>query len=332
MSVGHDRRSGAGRAEARPSGGRAGGLTRREWHRLVLGGLVAAPLASLDARQKPDSRIAGVRIGAQSYSFRGMSIGDSIAAMTSIGLSYCELWQGQVETREAIGPGPAVPESAAQPERRTAQREALRQWRLSVPLDHFREIRRTFDAAGITLTAYNLSFQNDFTDAEIDRGFQMARALGVDVITASSRVSTSPRVDPFARQHGITVAFHNHSRIADDEFARPEDFTRALAGASDRIAINLDIGHFNGAGYDPLAYLEQHHDRIVSLHLKDKLRAGDRNVPWGEGDTPIGEVLRMLRDRRWDIPAQIEYEYRGQDTVAEVTRCFEFCKRALGTA
>jgi sugar phosphate isomerase/epimerase len=304
-------------------------LSRREWSALVAGGLVAAPFAGLRARQQPDSRIAGVRIGAQSYSFRGMSIDETIAAMASIGLSYCELWQDHVETRDVVGAPAALPEGASRQERQTAQREALRAWRLSVPLDHFRDIRRRFDAAGVTLTAYNLSFQNDFTDAEIDRGFEMARALGVGVITASSKVSTAARVDPVAQKHGIAVAFHNHSRMADDEFARPEDFAAALSGRSKLLAINLDIGHFTGAGFDALPYLEAHHDRIVSLHLKDNRREGDRNVPWGEGDTPIAQVLRMLRDRTWDIPAQIEYEYRGENAVAEVTKCFEFCKRAL---
>ncbi|HUF46763.1 MAG TPA: sugar phosphate isomerase/epimerase [Vicinamibacterales bacterium] len=305
------------------------GLTRREWSGLVAGGLVVAPLARLGATQKPDSRVAGVRIGAQTYSFRGMSLADTATAMASIGLSYCELWQGQVETQDVTG-GPRPPETASRAERQAAQREGLRAWRLSVPLDHFRQIRRLFDEAGVTLTAYNLSFQNDFTDAEIDRGFAMARALGVDVITASSRVSTAARLDPFAITHGITVAFHNHSRIADDEFARPEDFARALEGRSNRMAVNLDIGHFNGAGFDALAYLDAHHDRIVSLPLKDKVREGDRNVPWGEGDTPIGPVLQRLRDRGWDIPAQIEYEYRGQDPVTEVRRCYEYCRTALG--
>jgi len=40
-------------------------------------------------------------------------------------------------------------------------------------------------------------------------------------------------------------------------------------------------------------------------------------------------VLTLLRDQRWDIPANIEYEYQGGDTVEEMRRCFEFCKRAL---
>lgn len=304
-------------------------IPRREFTALLAGSLVAAPFATgLASGRRQDKRIAGVRIGAQTYSFRSMSLDETIPAMGRLGLGWCELWQGQVEAADVIG-AVDLPETASRQERSAARRARLREWRLSVPLDHFRDIRRRFDAAGVTLTAYNLSFQNDFTDEEIDRGFEMATALGVTVITASSPVSVAGRLDPFAQRHDVTVAFHNHSRVAPDEFASPESFEQALEGRSDRLAINLDIGHFTGAGFDALAYLDQHHARVVSLHLKDKTREGDRNVPWGEGDTPIVEVLRRLRDRRWDIPAHIEYEYRGEDTVAEVTRCLDYCRRAL---
>ena len=291
-------------------------LTRRQWGLLVAGGLVAGPLRGI-AAQDTGSTIAGVRVGTQSYSFRSQPLDQAIESMRSIGLSFCELWQGHVETPERIN----APEG-------TGRRDALRQWRLSVPLDVFTDIRQKFDAAGVTLTAYNLSFQRDFTDAEIRRGVEMAKALRVNVITASAHLSVIPRVDPIAQESGIRVGVHNHSKIAADEFATPDDFAAAMKGTRN-IAVNLDIGHFTAANFNALEYLDAHHAHIVSLHIKDRKRDQGANVPFGEGDTPIAAVLQRLRDRKWNIPAQIEYEYKGADTTTEVRRCLEYCRKVL---
>ncbi len=292
-------------------------LTRREWGLIVAGGLVAAPFRTTGAAQSKGSTIAGVRIGTQSYSFRSQPLEQAIESMRTIGLSFCELWQGHIETPERI-------KAPADGDRR----EALRQWRLSVPLNVFSDIRTKFDAAGVTLTAYNLSFQRDFTDAEIRRGFEMAKALGVDVITASAHLSVIPRVDPIAQEFKMRVGVHNHSNITKDEFATPDDFAAAMKGTRN-IAINLDIGHFTAANFNAVEYLDAHHMNIVSLHIKDRKRDQGANVPFGEGDTPITAVLQRLRDRKWDIPAQIEYEYKGADTNTEVQRCLDYCRKAL---
>jgi hypothetical protein len=40
-------------------------------------------------------------------------------------------------------------------------------------------------------------------------------------------------------------------------------------------------------------------------------------------------VLQLLKQKKYDIPANIEYEYKGEDTVAEVRKCFEYCRAAL---
>ena len=214
-------------------------------------------------------------------------------------------------------------------EARRKQQEDTRKWRLTVPLDHFKDIRKKFDAAGVKLQAYNLSFNDSFNDEEIDRGFQMAQALGVKLITASSTVKTAKRVAPFADKYKITVAMHGHSNITDpNEFATPASFAQAMA-MSKYFAVNLDIGHFFAAGFDPVAYLTEHHSRISNLHLKDRKKDNGPNTPWGEGDTPIKQVLQLVKQKKWDIPANIEYEYRGQDAVAEVRKCFQYIKSAL---
>jgi len=67
----------------------------------------------------------------------------------------------------------------------------------------------------------------------------------------------------------------------------------------------------------------------VTLHLKDRKKDHGANLPFGQGDTPIKEVLKTLEEHRWPIPANIEYEYKGGDTVEEVKKCYEYCKAAL---
>jgi sugar phosphate isomerase/epimerase len=286
-------------------------ISRREF-----GGIAAwLPLAAAHAASKVDSKVAGVQLGAQSYSFRDRPMDKAIEAYRECGLGECEMWQGHVEPATAPGGG-------------TAAREALRKWRLTTPLDHFAKVRKQWDDAGILLYAYNLSFNDSFTDEEIDRGFQMVKAMRVKVITASSTLTAAKRVAPFADKYKIVVAMHGHDNLTDpNQFAKPESFDAAMK-LSRYFWINLDIGHFVSAGYDPLPYLQQHHERIATLHMKDRNKA-HANLPFGQGETPIREVLRMLKKNKWAIPANIEYEYRGQDPVAEVKKCYQYMKEAL---
>jgi sugar phosphate isomerase/epimerase len=265
----------------------------------------------LSAQAKPNSKIKGVQLGAQSYSFRDRSLDDALKAYVETGLSSCELWSGHVEPKGL-------------------QREELRKFRLTTPLNHFSDIGKKFKTAGVEIYGYNYSFKDDFTEAEIERGFQMAKALGAKVITASAQVSVAKRVDTYARKYKMRVGMHNHSNIRPNEFATPDDFAKAMEGNSEYICINLDIGHFTAANFDPVDYLAKHHDRIVTLHIKDRKRDQGDNLPFGEGDTKIKEVLLLLASGKWKIPANIEYEYKGADTIAEVKKCYQFCKTALG--
>lgn len=292
--------------------------TRRQFSRLALAALPAG--IALAQAKRIDSRIGGVLIGAQSYSFCETPLDGVIAAMSELGLGECELFSHHVE--------PCV------------SREELRKWRLSLPVDEIHAVRRKFDDAGINLYAYNLSFDDSFTGEEIDAGFEHAKALGVGVITSSSTLTAARRVAPFAEKHKLIVAFHGHSDVTDpNQFARPEAFAAALA-MSRQFAINLDIGHFVAANYDPISYIQEQHGHILVLHLKDRKRNQGPNMPWGQGDTPIKEVLQLLQRERYSMRALIEYEenYRYEcgvqhpgraDPVTEVLKCLDYCKAAL---
>jgi sugar phosphate isomerase/epimerase len=284
-------------------------ITRREWL-----GEVAACTALLAGVQTPalaqfTGAHKGVVLGVQSYSFRDRGLEEAIAGMRQVGFTSCELWQGHLEPRKV-------------------SRDVMRNWRETTPLSAFESVRAKFEAAGIRIYAYNISFKDDFSDTEIERGFEAAKALGASIITASANTKVVARVVPLAVRHRMLVGMHNHSRFEPSEFATPDDFRRAMS-ASPQIAVNLDIGHFTAANFDAVAFLREHHQRIVTLHIKDRKRNDGPNMPLGEGDTPIGTVLRLLRDEKWAIPANIEYEYQGGDTIEEVRRCLDFCRRAL---
>jgi sugar phosphate isomerase/epimerase len=288
----------------------------------VLGGLASGlrPRSAF-AAGKIDSTVKGVQLGAQSYSFRDRPLEGVIEGMKAVGLGEIELWSNHVE--------PRVDWQKLDDAGRKKAREEARKFRLETPLARFHEIGDKFKAAGIDLYAYNYSFRDDYTDAEIERGFETAKALGAKVITASSNQNTTPRIDAAAKKHKMRVGLHNHSRVDPNEWATAEDFEKAMAKSSEYICVNLDIGHFTAANQDAVAFLQKHHDRIVTLHIKDRKRDEGATVPFGQGDAPIKEVLALLSRNKWAIPANIEYEYKGDDTVAEVRRCVDYCKQAL---
>jgi hypothetical protein len=181
----------------------------------------------LPVRALADTVVGGVRLGVQSYSFRelprtpgGDATAAIIQAMKDTGLSETELWAPQIEPASAAGRGASADE-------RQKARDGLRRWRLETPLDHFRGIRKQFESAGLSIAAYNYSPGADFTDEEIDRGFEMAKALGAGFITSSTTLAVAKRIAPFAAKHKMNVAVHNHSNTSDpNEFATPRALPR----------------------------------------------------------------------------------------------------------
>jgi sugar phosphate isomerase/epimerase len=301
--------------------------SRRDFGKLALAALPAAVSAAAI-----NSKIQGVQIGAISYSFRDLPVSQIIPSMVKIGLGEVELMSNHAEALAGAPPAGARGDDAA--------RQALKEWRAAVKPDTFQRVRKQFTDAGIDLRLLCFNVGMNTTDDEIDYSFRMARTLGVRAISSSSRLTMAKRVAPFAEKYALRWGAHGHDNVADpEEFATPEVFAKVMA-LNQYMCVNLDIGHFTAAGYDAVAYIKEHHDRITNLHLKDRKRnvpgntlgIPQNNWPWGQGDTPIKAVLQLLKKERYDIPANIEYEYAMHatgDTITEVTRCFEYAKKAL---
>ena len=272
------------------------------YSRRAFGKIALATLPLAVALAKVNSTIKGVRLGLQTYSFRDFAAETYadllIKNMSEIGLGECEL---------QFPRGPAVTARA---------------------IDYYREVGKKFKATGIEIYVYNSAFGR--TDEELDREFEIAKALGARTMASSTTVSMAKRVVPFAEKHKMIVAFHGHSNITDpDQFATPQSFAAALE-MSKYYRTNLDIGRFTAAGCDAVAYIKEHHDKLTHLHLKDRKKDQGPNTPWGVGDTPIKQVLQLLKEKKYPIPAYIEYEYKGTgSSPEEVKKCFEFVKAAL---
>lgn len=306
--------------------------TRREFlsSAAALAAGLALPRNALAADSaKPNSVINGVRIGCISYSYRSMATTaeDTLKALLADGLSEVELMGGAIEQYAGIAGGggkgkkgkdaPVSVEPAAKvsDEQRAAQ------------LKKCQELRKMYNDAGVNIHLHKMSFGP--SDEEIEFNFLVAKALGCVGITTERNEMLARRVAPFADKHKIWVAFHNHTNnipVMD----KPDP----LLDIGAYIGLNVDIGHYvaGSKGLSPIPVLEKYHDRILNLHLKDRTAIGG-NLPWGQGQTPIKEVLQLMRKEKWTFPADIELEYKvpaGSTAVAEVGKCLKYCRDALG--
>ena len=220
------------------------------------------------------------------------------------------------------------------PEQQEARRKAadeIKQWRLSASMDKYKALHRMYADAGIDLYAFRLArLTNDMSDDEFAYFFNTAKALGANQITVELPTDTelTQRIGNYAAKRKIMMGYHNHTQVKFDSW------DTALS-QSKYNGINFDVGHFAAAvSQSPIPFIEKQHDRITCLHLKDRKFGtnGGQNVPWGQGDTPLKEILVIMKKEKFKFPAGIELEYRipeGSTTMAEISKCLQFCRDAL---
>jgi sugar phosphate isomerase/epimerase len=276
---------------------------------------------SLALPHRPNSKFHGVQIGVITYSYRNMpgDIKQILQYVVESGINAIELM------------GDAVEDYAGKP----TDRSKVAEWRATVSMDKFKEVRNMFNRAGVTIYAFKPDALNKHnTDAEIDYAMNATRALGSDVVTVElpGDAAQSARLGKFGEKHKLYIGYHAHTQATDTAW------DTALS-QSHYNTMNLDCGHYiaSGNGNTPeslLALIKNKHDRITSLHIKDRKTKADggQNVPWGQGDTPIKEILNLIRQNNYKFPATIELEYNipaGSSPVLEVKKCLAYAENAL---
>lgn len=289
--------------------------------------------AESPARQleKPNSKVAGVQLGLNvPYSFANprMSGDDILQNCLQLGLSAVELRTQPVEAFLGAPASLTIPKDSSASGNAAANADQLRQWRKSVSMDRAKEFRKKYRAAGVLIEIVKVDGIFKMTDVELDYVFRLAKALGGRAISTeiSNKDEELKRVGQFADKHKFMVGYHGHATTT------PAHWETAFSFAKHNGA-NVDLGHFvAGNNVSPVPFIKQHHKRITHVHLKDRKLHNGPNTPFGEGDTPIAEVLRLIRDNRWNIQATIEFEYKiptGSDRMTEIARALRFCREAL---
>jgi sugar phosphate isomerase/epimerase len=284
----------------------------------------AADSTPAAADGKPNSVFGGVTIGINTYSYRGGSINtaeETLKALIEDGLSECELKDGPLRAY-GVYPAAAKKGELVGPKPTEEQLAKTRAGMLAKAV----ELRKMYNDAGVTIHIHKCPFGP--SEDDINFNFELARALGCKAITTERSDSLAKKLAPYAEKHKIYVAFHNHTNnVPTIEKLDP------LLECGPFIMFNFDIGHYVAGtkGKSPIPVIEKYHDRIISLHLKDRTPEGG-NLPWGQGKTPIREVLQLLKKEKWPIFGDIELEYKipaGSTSVAEVAKCVAYCREAL---
>lgn len=259
-----------------------------------------APLAP--AKPSTDSsNFGGVQIGCMTYSFRDRPLGEALRNIAQIGFSSIELYSGHLDPLKATD-------------------KEIVSW------------RNRFAAAGVRITSYYVDFAEAQSDDEVNRNFEAGRMLGVNILSSTVPKRLLPRLDRFCQKFRMSLGLHNevYPKPEPGQFERPEDFLTALHHSSPWINLTLDVGHYYAAGYDPVEFIRQHHDRVVSVHLKDEERdARHTDLPFGEGTTPLVAIVKTLQQVRFKHAANIEWEVPHSDPVKGVGDALTYLKRAL---
>lgn len=334
--------------------------SRRDFGKLAAAGIAAGAFqpTSLFAQGKPNSKIHGVQIGVITpYSYHNMPndaesllkymVTDGINA-TEIQSPPVEEWAGAPKAPAADRParqGPATGPQVGAPRQRPqmtpeqmaaqkARADEMTKWRLSVPMSKFEAFRTMYNNAGVSMYGFKLGLTMESPDAEYDYAFNVCKALGANQLTMEmpdDKPELTAKIGKFAEKHKIMVGYHAHLQ------ATPTTWDQAMA-QSPYNGINIDIGHYVAAGNsDLLEFVKKNHTRITSLHLKDRKTKenGGANMPWGQGNTPIKEVLQLMQKEHYTFPATIELEYAppaGSNSEMEVQKCLAYCKAALSNA
>ena len=306
--------------------------------------LAAVPFNTFAIRsdmKKPNSKVGGVQLGLTTYCYRSIphSLEQTLQYVIENGVNSLEM-RSVLEEGLGIPQGPGrQPQGGQMTEQQKAERakaaqsnrEEVRKWRLSLPMQKYADIRKMYNKAGVNIHIAKF-VPSSWSDEEIDYAYNAAKALGAYGITDEFTDEASQRLGKFAEKHNSLAIYHTHGQFGLPGF----DIDKYL-GYSKANRLNLDVGHYYGStGDHPNNVIEKYHNLIPSIHMKDKTgpkhAQPNANKPFGQGETPIADILLLIKKEKWPINVDLELEYaipEGSDPVKEVSKCMDYMRNIL---
>ncbi len=263
----------------------------------VFSGAPAAGIFAEDEYATDDDPWAGFKMGIASYTFRKLSVDDTVKAMQRLALHYISIKDFHLSLNST-----------------TAERKTVVQ---------------KFTDAGITpLSCGNITMQND--EKDIRRAFDYAKDCGLSTIVCSPHPDSMPMLDKMVKEYDIRLAIHNHGP-EDKRFPSPYDVYKAVQGFDKRIGLCIDVGHTGRAKVNPAEAIIKCKDRLYDLHFKDisSTEPNGKTIEAGRGVLDLPAIIHSLQKIKYPYLVSVEFEEWEADPLPSVAETIGYVKGLL---
>jgi sugar phosphate isomerase/epimerase len=271
--------------------------------------LSAVPsLAANPARDDSAAEKLGWHLATKAYTFRTLTLAETIDITQSLGLKYFELNPTQKLSKD----NPAKTDHNLSAELRG-------------------EIKKKFAAAGIKLASYGVvPLKND--EAADRKIFDFAKDMGIETLVSEPTPDSFDLLEKLTQEYGIKIAIHNHPQPSP--YWNPDTVLKAIDGHK-LMGACADVGHWTRSDLNTVESLKKLEGRIITLHFKD-VNDQKKDVPWGTGNSDVKGMLKELRRQNFKGVFSMEYESGGgQQLLDDMKKCIELfdktAKELVGT-
>ncbi len=235
-------------------------------------------------------------LGIASYTFRSLSLDDTIAAVKKLGIT-------KLAIKSMHMPLDASPEVIK------ATAEKIR-------------------AAGLDLYGVGVIYMK--TEQEVSGAFEYAKNAGIKMIVGAPNHEFLPLVEQKVKEYDIKLAIHNHGP-GDDAYRSPTNAYNLIKTLDKRIGLCIDVGHVVRIKEDPSELAKKYKDRLFDCHLKDENRAEEDGTPVeiGRGVIDIPKFLKTMVKIGYTGNLSLEYEKDGNDPIPGTAESIGYVRGVL---